>query len=83
MKRGLIGRLFPLMFSKVVYGYTANAVPALDIRTFKKQHKKEYEAMVKRTPGVGSMTDNMFAPADQRNRTTAQKSVILYTVSKS
>ena len=40
MKLGLIDRLFPLMFSKVVYGYTEKAVPALDIRAFKKQHKK-------------------------------------------
>ena len=62
MKLGLIGRLFPLMFRKVVYGYTAKTVPDLDIRAFKKQHKKEYEAMVRRTPSVGSMTDNMFAP---------------------
>ena len=27
MKLGIIGKLFPLMFSKVVYGYTAKAVP--------------------------------------------------------
>ena len=27
MKLGLIGRLFPVMFSKVVYGYTAEALP--------------------------------------------------------
>ena len=52
----------PLMFSKVVYGYTAKAVPELNIGEFKKKHRKEYEAMVKRTPSVGSMKDNMFAP---------------------
>ena len=62
MKLGIAGRLFPLMFSKVVYGYTAKAVPELNIREFKKKHRKEYEAMVKRTPSVGSMKDNMFAP---------------------
>lgn len=62
MKLGIAGRLFPLMFSKVVYGYTAKAVPELNIREFKKKHKKEYEAMVGRTPSVGSMKDNMFAP---------------------
>ena len=62
MKLGIAGRLFPLMFSKVVYGYTAKAVPELSIREFKKRHKKEYEAMVRRTPSVGSMKDNMFAP---------------------
>ena len=56
MKLGIVGRLFPLMFSKVVYGYTAKAVPELNIREFKKKHKKEYEAMVGRTPSVGSMT---------------------------
>ena len=58
---GFIGRLFPLMFRKVVYGYTAETVPELDIRAFQKKHKKEYEAMVKRTPSVGSMKDNIFA----------------------
>ena len=62
MKLGIAGRLFPLMFSKVVYGYTAKAVPELNIREFKKKHRKEYEAMVGRTPSVGSMKDNMFAP---------------------
>ena len=62
MKLGIAGRLFPLMFSKVVYGYTAKAVPELNIGEFKKKQRKEYEAMVKRTPSVGSMKDNMFAP---------------------
>ena len=40
MKLGLIGKLFPLMFSKVVYGYTAEALPELDMRAFQKKHKK-------------------------------------------
>ena len=57
MKPGIIGKLFPLMFNKVVYGYTAEALPELDMRVFKKKHRKEYEAMVKRTPSVGSMKD--------------------------
>ena len=38
MKLGPIDRLFPIMFSKVVYGYTAGALPELDIREFKKKH---------------------------------------------
>ena len=62
MKLGLIGRLFPLMFSKIVYGYTVKAVPELNIRVFKKKHKIEYEAMVRRTPSIGGLKDNMFAP---------------------
>ena len=41
MKLGITGRLFPLMFSIVVYGYTAKAVPELNIQEFKKKHKKE------------------------------------------
>ncbi len=61
MKLGLIGRLFPVLFSRVVYGYTAAAVPEMDIRAFREKHRKEYEAMVNRTPSVGSMKDNMFA----------------------
>ena len=62
MKLGIMGRLFPIMFKQTVYGYTAKAVPELDIRKFKEKHRKEYIAMVKRTPSVGSMKDNMFAP---------------------
>ena len=31
MKLGFIGKLFPLMFNKVVYGYTAEALPELDM----------------------------------------------------
>lgn len=62
MKLGMMGRLFPIMFSKTVYGYTAKAVPEMDVRKFKKKHLKEYKAMVARTPSVGSAKENMFAP---------------------
>lgn len=61
MKLGIIGTLFPFLLNKTVNGYTAKALPDLDMRAFQKKHKKEYEAMVKRTPSVGSMKDNMFA----------------------
>ena len=61
MKLGMIGRLFPLLFNRTVYDYTARAVPDLEIKEFRKKHKEEYEAMVRRTPSVGSLTDNMFA----------------------
>lgn len=61
MKFGLMGRLFSAMFGKTVYGYTAKAVPGIDIRAFRKRHLKEYRAMVARTPAVGSMKENMFA----------------------
>ena len=61
MKRGLLGVLFPMLLSKVVYGYTAEAVPGINIGEFKKKHMDEYRKMVSRTPSVGSVKDNMFA----------------------
>lgn len=62
MKYGFMGRLFSAMFGKTVYEYTSKAIPQMDIRGFKKKHLAEYKAMVARTPSVGSMKDNMFAP---------------------
>ncbi len=62
MKLGLMGRLFPVLLGKVAYDYTVTAVPGIDIRKFKKKHLKEYRAMVDRTPSVGSIKENMFAP---------------------
>lgn len=62
MKKGLMGILFPLLLDKTVYGYTAEALPEIDIRQFKRKHRDEYGKMLKRTPSVGSMKDNMFAP---------------------
>lgn len=61
MKLGIVGRLFPAAFGKTVYDYTAKAISDMDIREFKKRHMREYKAMVRRTPSVGSLRDNMFA----------------------
>ena len=58
----MIGRLFPALLGRVVYDYTARALPELDIRAFKKKQMREYNAMVARTPGIGSIKENMFAP---------------------
>lgn len=60
MKYGSIGSLIPMLLDKPAYGYTKEAVPELDMKAFRKEHRKEYKAMVARTPGVGSMKDNMF-----------------------
>ena len=62
MKYGLMGMLFSKMFGKTVYEYTGKAVPQIYIRAFRKKHMAEYRAMVARTPSVGSMKENMFAP---------------------
>ena len=61
MKYGAIGALVPLLFDKPVYEFTADALPEMDIKAFKRAHKNEYTAMVKRTPSVGSLKDNMFS----------------------
>lgn len=61
MKYGIMGPLFAKMLGKIVYGYTAEALPDIDIREFKKKHLAEYKAMIARTPSVGTMKDNMFA----------------------
>ena len=61
MKLGFMGRLFPALLSKAVWQYTADALPDVDIRELRKRQKKEYKAMVARTPSVGSVKDNMFA----------------------
>jgi len=62
MKSGMMGLLFPMMFGKTVYAYTDQAVPGIDIREFRRKHLKEYKKMIGRTPSVGSMKENMFAP---------------------
>lgn len=46
--------MLPALFGKTVYGYTAKALPDMDIREFKKKLMNEYKAMVARTPSVGS-----------------------------
>ena len=62
MKYFPIGLMAPMFFGKTVYAYTASAVPELDIKAFKKEHLKEYKAMIKRTPSIGSPKENIFAP---------------------
>ncbi len=62
MKMGLMGYLFPLLLNKTVYDYTQTVLPELDIRDFRRKHKREYRQMINRTPSIGSVKDNMFAP---------------------
>lgn len=60
MKYGVVGAFIPLLMDGVVYSYTKEALPDLDLRALKKRHRAEYKALVARTPGVGSMRDNML-----------------------
>ena len=63
MKTGLLGRVLPALFDRVVYDYTARALPEIDIKDFRRKHKKEYRAMAARTPSVGSARENKIGRA--------------------
>jgi len=61
MKYNLIAIYMAHLFGKVVYPFTQENCPEIELKSFKKRLKKEYKAMVKRTPGVGSMKENPLA----------------------
>ena len=60
MKYGLIGGFIKLAFAKTAFAYLEKAIPELDMDDYRKRVLKEYRAIVERTPGIGSMKDNMF-----------------------
>ena len=60
MKYGILGSFIKLAFAKTAFSYMENAIPELDMVSYKKRVLKEYRAIVERTPGIGSMKDNMF-----------------------
>lgn len=60
MKYGLVGAFIPLLMDKLVYSYTKEALPEVDLKAFKKWHHAEYKAIVARTPGIGSMKENLL-----------------------
>lgn len=60
MKYGIPGSFIKLAFAKTAFAYMEKAIPELDIAAYKMRVLKEYRAIVERTPGIGSMKDNMF-----------------------
>ncbi len=58
MKYGLIAIYMAHLFSKEIYAFTRERCPEIELKAFRKRHKKEYKAMVRRTPGVGGMKEN-------------------------
>ena len=60
MKYGILGGFIKLAFAKTSFDYLGQAMPDLDMASYKKRVQKTYRAIVERTPGVGSMKDNMF-----------------------
>ncbi len=60
MKYGIIGAFIKSAFAKMAFGYIEKEIPEIDLPLYKKRVLSEYKAIVARTPGVGSMKDNMF-----------------------
>ena len=60
MKYGIMGGFIRFAFAKTAFDYIKKALPGVDIASYKKRVFNEYKAIVKRTPGIGSMKDNMF-----------------------
>ena len=60
MKYGLTGSFIKFAFAKTAFAYVEKTVPEMDMASYKKRVLKEYRAIVERTPGIGSMKENMF-----------------------
>lgn len=60
MKYGVLGAFIQFAFAKTAFDYIAKEIPDLDMPSCKKRALAEYRAIVERTPGIGSMKDNMF-----------------------
>ena len=60
MKYGIPGGFIRLAFAKTAFDYVKKEIPEIDPASYKKRVLKEYRAIVERTPGIGSMKDNMF-----------------------
>ncbi len=60
MKYGITGGFVKIAFAKTAFEYIEAALPETDMKSYKKRALHEYKAIVKRTPGIGRMKDNMF-----------------------
>jgi hypothetical protein len=60
MKYGMIGGFIKFTFAKTAFDYIQKEIPAIDMATYKPGALGEYRAIVERTPGIGSMKENMF-----------------------
>ena len=60
MKYGIIGGFIKKKKKKTSFDYIEKEIPEIDIISYKKRVLKEYRRIVERTPGIGSMKENMF-----------------------
>ena len=55
-----MGAFIKIAFSKTVFDYIEKEIPEIDMASYKKRVSEKYRQIVERTPGIGSMKDNMF-----------------------
>ena len=60
MKYGVMGGFIKFAFAKTAFDYIEKEIPELDMPPYKQRALKAYRTIVERTPGIGSMKDNMF-----------------------
>ena len=60
MQYGLTGCFIRLAFQSTAMDYMQKAFPGMDMGGYKRRVDREYRAIVARTPGIGSMKENMF-----------------------
>ncbi len=60
MKYGVMGGFIKFAFAKTAFDYIEKEIPELDMPAYKQRALKAYRTIVERTPGIGSMKDNMF-----------------------
>lgn len=56
----MMGAFIKIAFSKTVFDYIEKEIPEIDMASYKKRVSEKYRQIVERTPGIGSMKDNMF-----------------------
>lgn len=60
MKYGFIGMFIPLAFGKTAFSYLKKNSTNIDFDAYQKRVRQTYKDIVKRTPSVGPMKENMF-----------------------
>ncbi len=60
MKYGFMGWFVKFAFKKTAFNYIEKEIKEIDIKSYKKRVNKEYKAIIKRTPSVGKLKENMF-----------------------
>ena len=60
MRYGMIGGFIKFAFAKTAFDYIEKEIPGIKMATYKPRALREYKAIVERTPGIGSLKENMF-----------------------